>query len=184
MDDPIVALPPRATPTSTVPTPSFSAHPMQRLVRCFVWLLLLAVPLYGSTGVLLKTIGPAHRHDQPAADTRLLAALGSGAAAVLDTLRAQSGVAKHAHGPGAEPHHHGVFDRHHHAVGDTSVVALGGEAGDVALAAMGSVLLVFALTAPFTAAVPMAQTIRWPAAAPGRLATRAPPPLDRPPRSV
>ncbi|MFY9514158.1 MAG: hypothetical protein WAQ05_24600, partial [Rubrivivax sp.] len=117
------------------PCPQFA----RRLSHGLVWLLLVALPLYGNTGALLKLLGPAHRHNTPAVDTRLLSALGSGAAAVLGVLRGQA----HVHGPGSRPHNHGVFERHRHAPGDSSVVTA--DASDSALATMGSVLLVFAM---------------------------------------
>ncbi|MBL8351612.1 MAG: hypothetical protein JNL87_15045 [Burkholderiaceae bacterium] len=115
-----------------------------------VWTLLLALAVQGYAGVLVQLLGPMHRHDP---GTAAVAGVGEQLHAWLDALQAWQrdlrarSVAPGLLGHGGATHSHGLFERHHHAHGDATVVALdGGAAGDAvedaSAAAAGS------LTAP------------------------------------
>lgn len=111
------------------------------------WLLaalLLALPLYGGSAVVLKLLGPAHRHLQP--------------------QHAQPAHAAHGHT-------HDGIERHHHDHGDPSLVladpqAPGSTTGDAAdEAGAGSATLPLALGFALRLAAPAVRRSRWPRAA-------------------
>lgn len=126
--------------------------------RSLIWLLVVACLVYAHSASLVQVLGPAHRHEQPAAG------LSSGVFDRVDALfrpirhwraelqqrwlpqdlahRPVDG-ALHVHGdatdaaphpgPGSgHPHHHSAFERHHHALGDPTVVGLEGPNADIA----------------------------------------------------
>lgn len=162
--------------------------------RLLVWLLLFALPVYGSSGVLLQLLGPQHRHVEvtPDADPRpaptLQDWLGPQLSAMLETVRAQRALLRHVAEAQPHHHHHGLFERHHHHAGDDSVVALGDAhaAGDAAsdgsAASAGGGLLAMG---PLTAGLVLAAVERrgdWPRISAGHWRSHAPGRLERPPR--
>ncbi|MBV8034650.1 hypothetical protein [Roseateles sp.] len=136
-----------------------------------LWLLMLALPVYGASGSSLRMLGPAHWHVAPAAvvqqDGWLEPALGLVQRLVerLRDVRAHAHARAHALG---RQHGHGGLQRHWHDAADGSVRTLGkadpAVADLVAGAAVGSAMLV--LAAPLS---PLRLTVcrangRWPAA--------------------
>lgn len=127
----------------------------RRLVLCC---LLLALPVYGLSSVLVQLLGAQHRHQSagsPADGNRDAGPLGTGweqrfrAAMAHESgpvarqdgdapLQTAAYPAAHSAAPpalqtAAAPHDHGVFERHHHDGDDASVVPLGASlpAGEV-----------------------------------------------------
>lgn len=159
--------------------------------RLTVWVLLLALAVYGYSGVLLQLLGPAHRHHSvaPADATQPQPAHGSSLTALAqdwlrpvrawrDEMHARShaaGLPMHAHAqPQSQPqpqphtHTHSVFERHHHDAGDPTVVALdgGGAAADAwsdgaSAATVGSATLPLGLASSLTVPRPAARTRPW-----------------------
>jgi hypothetical protein len=168
--------------------------------RFIVWVLVIALPVYGSAGVLLHLLGAPHRHQaventaqaQPwNIDCLLTLVVGERAMSVVLQHRAKAVVtqAAHRHDPHGPVHQHGLFERHHHDADDPSVVALGGlratsDLADEATssAAVGSAMLVFALGAELTLPPPSPREFRWPPAALVAWNSLNRPPLERPPR--
>ncbi|MCR5869237.1 hypothetical protein [Aquincola sp. J276] len=126
------------------PAPSRPRRPRPALWWLLV-ALLLALPLYGASAVVLKLLGPAHRHLQPA----------------LPQLTAHG----HEHA-----HTHDGIERHHHDIGDDSIVTADGhavsadavEAADEAGA--GSATLPLALGFALRLRPPAARRRAWPRA--------------------
>lgn len=164
--------------------------------RLLVWLLLCALPVYGSSGVLQQLLGPQHRHVQaaPAAapgdsglGPALQAWIGPGLATLLQTVRTQRLLLQSV----AEPHQHrhGLFERHHHHASDDSVIALGDAhgPGDAASeggsgSGAGALLAIGPLAAnPALAAGPRAGP--WPRSVAQRWRSRGVDRLERPPRA-
>ena len=123
--------------------------------RSLVWLLLMAVMLMGLTITRQQALGSLHRHtgQELRAPSKLSTAVSSLASNWLNRWRQQqlfghselrtrlatdttlwpsraTQLADHAHASGAHPetHQHDALERHHHAMGDGSVVALDGAA--------------------------------------------------------
>jgi len=170
---------------------------LQSLRRCLhrwlVLLLLAAVPLYGTSGVLLSVVGPAHRHVQvqspvpPSHEDRgdwlqqgLRSLIGDKAAALLATAQLQ--VSLHDE---SVPHHHGLFEHHHHAAGDASVELLGASDASVMvdLAAVGSAMLPFLPVGVHAVPAPQGRHLAWPTAVLAAWANAVPMPLERPPHA-
>ncbi|MFT7774025.1 hypothetical protein [Roseateles sp.] len=134
-----------------------------------LWLLVLALPVYGASSTSLRVLGPAHWHAAPAplAQAEWLQPalqLVQRVAEHVQALRAQAHV--RAHALGARHEHHGL-QRHWHDAADGSVHSVGsahpGLADLVASAAVGGAALtlgapVLPLPIPVTAA-----NGRWPA---------------------
>jgi hypothetical protein len=135
---------------------------MRRVSRPGVWVLALALLVYGQSSVLLQLLGPTHRH------AAAQSALGSGWLDRADVvfrdirlwraeLRARllPGQTTHVHADGlhtAHPHPHphtataqraehddashahahAAYQRHHHDVHDATVVSIGGQGGATA----------------------------------------------------
>jgi hypothetical protein len=164
-----------------------------RLRRAVVGLLLVALPLYGLGGALLRMLGPEHRHavvaEAPSwselVGRQLQALVGPDTARLIENLHLQARLrpvaSGHAHGTGAH-HHHGAFERHHHAPHDASVVATDGHhAGDAATG--GSTLLPLALPAALTIPSAPARPLRWPDHAATPWHNHVPALPERPPRA-
>lgn len=165
-----------------------------RLRRYVVGLLLVALPLYGLGGALLRMLGPDHRHATVAeapswsdlVGRQLQALVGPETSRLIDHLRLQArlrpAASGHAHGTGAHPHHHGGFARHHHAPHDATVVATDGHGGADAATA-GSTLLPLAL--PTALAIPFAPAspLRWPDHGASPWHSHVPALPERPPRA-
>lgn len=105
--------------------------------RAVVWGLVLALALYGYSGVLAGALGSLHRHAEPVVTLQERAA-GDGAWSLLarlartvqawhETAQAQRHVLFVQDTEPGHHHHHGLFERHHHDVDDASVVALGAQ---------------------------------------------------------
>lgn len=175
--------------TSTRSMLQLPAH----LRRCVIGLLLVALPLYGLGGALLRLLGPDHRHaavaQAPAwsdlVGRQLQALVGPDTARLVDHLRLQARLRPaapvHAHGMGTH-HHHDGYARHHHAPHDATVVATDGHgAADAATA--GSTLLPLALPTALAIACAPAAPLRWPDAAASRWHSHVPALPERPPRA-
>lgn len=117
-----------------------------------LWVLALALPMYGASSTSLRLLGPAHWHAapseaRPADDDWLKPALGLVLRVVqrAQELRAQAHA--RAHAAGRHHEHHGLL-RHWHSADDSSVRLVDGSdpaLGDlVAGAAVGSATLTFA----------------------------------------
>ncbi|MEF7613255.1 hypothetical protein V4F39_04965 [Aquincola sp. MAHUQ-54] len=167
----------------------------RQLRRLVLWALLVAIPLYGCAGVLLRVLGPEHRHQAAASSSvpftaalqhQLREWMGPQASALLDTLRAQARQQQRQL-EDAHAHHHGFFARHHHHAGDDSVVALGGRSAEAdaspdAAAGAGSMTLPLALAAPLALPAPLAVRGSWPPHAEAFWPSRPVARLERPPR--
>lgn len=127
-----------------------------------IWGLILALVIYGCSGVLLQMLGPMHRHaDTAQAAPSLLAQrftdLTAAASQWHDRLLSQAlfvhererflpsarpPAIYEPHG-GTHAHSHGPFERHHHDAADTSVVSLDSAAADSlsSASALGSATL-------------------------------------------
>jgi hypothetical protein len=114
--------------------------------------LLLALAIHGQAAAVVQMLGPMHRHDAGAAAS---VSIGARVHGWLDALQAwKNGLQARSLAPGllshGGPNHwHGLFERHHHASGRATVVALdGGAAGDEAPAGDASAAAAGSLTAP------------------------------------
>jgi len=149
-----------------------SAFAQPALHRAVLWLLLLALPVYGCAGVLLQMLGPAHRHAVP---LRAVVAPSLGVDWLLKRFsqwQAYAHEQAHANGHFVHPHQHTLFERHHHAADDTSVVTLGGSAAVDDLAAeLG------AAASAGSASLPMGLAVALRVPAPACMAGRRTPPL-------
>lgn len=110
--------------------------------RSLVWLLLLALALLGLTTTRQQALGPLHLHaDHTVAGTpSALSAVASRFASDWHDRWRQQQMFGHAEvalrmtpgatrwPPGARTHNHDALERHHHALGDASVLALDGAA--------------------------------------------------------
>ncbi|MGC3987679.1 MAG: hypothetical protein QM777_24790 [Pseudorhodoferax sp.] len=168
------------------------------LRRYVVGLLLVALPLYGLGGALLRMLGPDHRHEAVAEaptwsdlvggplQSLTLALVGPETARLIDHLRLQARLrppaSGHAHGGGAHHHHHGEFARHHHAPHDATVVATDGHGGADAATA-GSTLLPLALPAALAIPRAPASPLRWPDHGASPWHSHVPALPERPPRA-
>lgn len=88
-----------------------------------LWLLILALPVYGASSASLRLLGPAHWHTAPAGGMQedwLQPALGfvKRVAQRVHAMRAQAHV--HAHAMGTRHEHHGLM-RHWHDAADRGV---------------------------------------------------------------
>jgi len=133
-----------------------------------LWVLVLAVPVYGSAGALLQMLGPVHRHAVPAALPTQTAKLHPAPRATptakgfvpawvvkpwqawKEFAHAQShgGLLQHAHA-------HDDFERHHHDPGDDAVTALGADDARSTAAELG------AAAAAGNASLPMGTATPW-----------------------
>lgn len=120
------------------------------------WLLaalLLALPLYGGSAVLLKLLGPAHRHLQLAPPQE---------------AHGHGHEQAHEHG---HDHAHEAIERHHHDIGDPSLVTADGHAASAAAldaadeAGAGSATLPLALGFALRLPAPAVRRRPWPRAA-------------------
>ena len=164
-----------------------------------VWTLVLALPIYGCSGVLLQILGPVHRHAgaAPPMPVTSLAGISDAVHWLADQWsRWQQFAAErtrtgqwhgHLHAAEAAHAHHG-FDRHHHTPGD-DLIALGaqdpdgGLAGDLgASAGSGSATLPLALAGAVCIAAASGHYRRRLFAAPPSWRSVAPRRLERPPR--
>lgn len=93
-----------------------------------VWGLVLALLIYGYSGLLAGGFGALHHHVEPATENMSLASrLHSAVRAWFETAQTRRpGIFVHSQSP--QPHDHGLFERHHHDVGDETVVTLGAQA--------------------------------------------------------
>lgn len=182
-----------------------SALPRRPPARiALIWGLVVALVIYGSSGVLLQMLGPMHRHaDTAQAAPGLLAQrfteLATAASQWHDRLLSQAlfvhererflpsprKAQLHEESPRAHAHSHGPFERHHHDAADTSVLSLDSAAADSlsSASALGSASL--PMCSPPVLALPAAAGVcaDW---------LRAPPPrwrnaelalLERPPQA-
>lgn len=128
---------------------------MPALRALLLWLLILALPVYGASGTSLRLLGPAHWHSAPAA-APAVAAPDAGwlqpavrvvqrLVSRVQDLRQQAHARAHALG---QPHEHRGLQRHWHDAHDGSVHAVGSAdpavADLVAGASVGSAMLVLA----------------------------------------
>ena len=110
-----------------------------------IWVLAVALPVHGLSGLLAQMLGAEHRHAavaQPGEEGAwnpkrwLRAVIGDGAMDLIDAVHEQQrggpmrlpvAQAPEVHAPAAagHVHAHGLFQRHHHDAADGSVVSLG-----------------------------------------------------------
>lgn len=118
-------------------------------LRWLLAALLLALPLYGASAVVLKLLGPAHRHLQPA------------------LVPAPHEAQAHEHG---HAHTHDGIERHHHDIGDDSIVTADGHAASADAveaadeAGAGSATLPLALGFALRLRSPATRRRAWPPA--------------------
>lgn len=148
--------------------------------RLMVWALLWALAWQGYAGTVLQLLGPEHRHVSGAAvvaarpGSELGGSIGARVAGWLVALRAWQDdlhARSHAAGLSFHTHAHGQFERHHHAIGDATVLALdsGGAAGEglsegAAAASAGLATMALGLACALTLPAPAAQPCAWPRA--------------------
>ena len=169
------------------------------LRQAVVALLLVTVPLYGLGSALVRILGPDHRHEAQAdiapgggwaalVGRQLQALVGPQTAQLIDTLRLQAklrpGASGHAHGAGAHPHHHGLFERHHHGPDHAGVVTVGArdDGQGAAHAAAGGMAMPLALAAELRIPLPAVRALHWPPQAAVHWRSHVPAPSERPPR--
>jgi len=155
---------------------SLTMHPALR--RFTLWLLLLALPIYGAAGAVQQMLGPVHRHTErvaavPAAmppSAGELAAAQAVAAVLqgLSDLRLWAHAHIHASNHATHAHQHSAFKRHRHDPVDQSVVLLGGDLASAqiaaelgAAAAAGSATLPLGLAISIVTPLPPAGRWRW-----------------------
>ncbi len=178
-----------------------AAHPLGR--KCLAWILLVAVVLMGQTITRQQALGSLHSHvDQGShISTGLTNALSSLARDWLDRWQAQKAFGHRQLLPtnfhGAElqarahvdphSHDHSTLQRHHHAAGDDTVIALDGasaSADTVDTSAMGVSMLLPIVWAPDAGLMlhPISEpTGPWPAGRLFAFSSRTVLPLLRPP---
>jgi hypothetical protein len=123
--------------------------------RPLVWLLALAVVVYGPSATLVGMLGPAHVHVSSVGDIALVRQVADGfrdLRAWRAELRHRLLASDHAHGEQghagpAHAHAHDGWQRHHHEPHDRSVLALDDGAGHDGAnpSASGSAMLPLAL---------------------------------------
>jgi hypothetical protein len=154
--------------------------------RSLIWLLLFAIALMGLTVARQQALGSLHLHaDQGLRDSSIVGpavfslasewknrwrqqqVFGHGQLRPHAALNAtpwplgNTSRARHS----AEPHSHNDLERHHHASGDASVLALDGAAGSAEDGATGAVVMLLMLGATCGALVLpalAARQDRWP----------------------
>jgi hypothetical protein len=165
--------------------------------RWIVCLLLLALAIYGYSGVVLQMLGPTHSHHASVASTASPGMVKSVPLLALakewlrpvrawrDDLHARS----HAAGL-TTSHQHSAFERHHHDIDDTSVISLdgGGAAGEplaegAAAATAGSGALPLGLSAVLVLPEPTARACPWPQSRPASWVDAINKLPERPPRA-
>lgn len=139
-----------------------------------VRLLLLAVPVFGLSGLITELLGVQHRHEkvQIVADSLV----------GWQDFRRATGAK-----PVSQQHSHLFWKRHHHSTSDASVVALDGgpqesSSGEAASISVGTVTLG---TAGSLAIIykPNESSSGWPCCGPYRVTTLAVEPPERPPKA-
>ncbi|WP_156374508.1 hypothetical protein [Pseudorhodoferax sp. Leaf274] len=173
------------------------------LRRFVVGLLLVALPLHGLGGALLRMLGPEHRHEaaaeapswpglvggtlQSAVQSLVQSVVGPQTARLVENLRLQArlrpAASGHAHGSGAHHHHHDTLARHHHAPHDASVVATDGHGGGTDAATAGGTLMPLALPAALAIPTAPARLLRWPDRGETPWHSHVPALPERPPRA-
>jgi hypothetical protein len=165
--------------------------------RMVLWLLAIALPVYGCAGTLVQLLGPMHRHAEPVALHAAPGFIERTAAESLGWLvqglgrwQAYAHEQAHAHGAFVHPHQHNAFERHYHGVDDPSVVSLDGKAARGPLAAeLGAAATAGSATLPLGLAValvipPAAVTAhRWSDHRIAAWHNAEPRRLDRPPQT-
>lgn len=130
------------TPRRRGPAPRAATSPH----HVGLWLLMLALVLYGYTGVVVQMLGPAHQHrsasdgaavHEPAWGIAALRTHGSAITQSFLDWRAANHARSHALGLAGHHHAHNAVARHHHAADDSTVVALPGQAASSAALADG-----------------------------------------------
>ena len=142
-------------------------------------LLLVAIPVYGAAATLVELLGVRHVHTLSAA-----------AGARADPLAGWSDLRRAGFKP-VPAHigtrHHSASERHRHAPGDATVVALdsGLQAGDndSGSAPTGSLAHVLALASVGTLTVPLRVDLIWLEAAPGSASQWIADGPERPPKT-
>ena len=162
--------------------------------RAGVWLLLVALLVYGYSGALLKVLGPVHRHES------VVVAISVPVAGPLDQLLRQVQAWRdkvhadshtgHATGLFVHSHSHSDFERHHHDSGDASVVSLDAPGAlseavsdGVAAAAIGSAMLALGLGFTLALPAPAVRAQPWPQARALAWVSASTRLLERPPRA-
>jgi len=176
--------------------------------RSLIWLLLLAVVLMSFSVARQQALGSLHQHsdaDFPVASTitgKISAAASNLASQWLSRRHQQqmfghgqlqvrlkdasaqwAAFAKRDSGHD-ESHHHDTLERHHHALGDSSVIALDGAAEGADTGGVGAALLLPMLASPSQGIVLATTTDRngsWPVQGGVRFASMKVAPLLRPP---
>lgn len=173
-----------------------------------IWVLAVALPVHGLSGLLAQMLGAEHRHagavqagDEGAWNPQrwLRAVIGDGAMSLVEAaherqrggpMRPPATQAPTAHAPKAagQVHGHGLFERHHHDAADGSVVSLGAKQdgqdapGGTAASDLGGAWLL--PMAPAAAAwMPGDATPSWRDAAAAAWRSHASAPPDPPPRA-
>lgn len=172
-----------------------------RVRAWLLWLLMLAVPVYGLSSTQLRVLGPAHWHAGPpnTAASPSNAAAGwlspvvqwvDGTWATVQQWREQAHLRAHALGQGhrhGTAHRHVGLQHHAHAPSDATVRVLDGAdpqlSDRVAHASLGAALLPLA-PQPEGWALPAATSAGvWPGVPAARWASASPEPALRPPRA-
>lgn len=139
-----------------------------------VGLLLLALPVYGLSGLITELLGAKHGHEQvPATSDGLLG--------WQDFRRVTASA------PAPHAHSHQFWKRHHHSTSDASVIALAGAAqdlssGDAATVSASSGTLGMACSIAIISR-PDDASSAWPRHGPDRVTTLAVEPPERPPKA-
>lgn len=168
---------------------------MRRARGPVVWLLVLALAVYGCSSVLVQLLGPTHRHALSVSAEPPWLQRAAQALRAVQTWRAElharwlpgapAGLADAA--VLAHAHAHATFQRHHHDPHDLTVVSLdGGEAAAAAEAASsgsgGSATLPLGPAMSWWLPGPSALPACWPKPAAARWTDATPWPLEHPPR--
>ena len=138
-----------------------------------LWLLILAMPIYGASSTSLRLLGPAHWHSTPttatAAQEDWLGPVVQSVARLVQQvqqIREAAHLRAHAHG---QRHEHSSLQRHWHDVRDGTVHTLDSAdphvADLVAGATIGSATLTLALPGALSPLPVSAANGQWPAMA-------------------
>ena len=111
-----------------------SCHGWRATLRdCAVWFLALSIPVLGMAATVAQVLGAAHFHRSGAGGVAVAVAADEEAMRGFEDFRRAAPHAFLVPVPARSFlvfHTHGGLERHHHAAGDATVVALGGRDGD------------------------------------------------------
>ena len=155
---------------------------------CAVWFLALSIPVLGMAATVAQLLGAAHYHRSDSGDFAVAAAGDDDLMRGFEDFRRAAPHAFLVAVPARSFlvfHTHGGLERHHHAAGDATVVALGGRDGDVPSGDDAAGSLVNALRTERSTLVPWPTftIVDWRMSPAPAIARIDPERLERPPKA-